>query len=76
MTKVADYNSQYLAEKRVPAVVELVGGMITFLIDALHRDGRTPLISMHHEQGAAFAAEGLRRTIQWSREKDAANHVQ
>ena len=61
MTKVADYIADFLAEKQVSAVFELVGGMITFLIDSLHRDGRIPLISMHHEQGAAFAAEGMAR---------------
>lgn len=59
--KVADYIAEYLAEKQVPAVFELVGGMITFLVDSIHRDGRTRLVSMHHEQGAAFAAEGLAR---------------
>jgi acetolactate synthase-1/2/3 large subunit len=59
--KVADYIAEYLAEKRVPAVFELVGGMITFLIDSIHCDGRTKLVSMHHEQGAAFAAEGAAR---------------
>ena len=59
--KVADYIAEYLAEKHVPAVFELVGGMITFLIDSIHREGHTRLISMHHEQGAAFAAEGAAR---------------
>jgi len=59
--KVADYIAEYLAEKQVPAVFELVGGMITFLIDSIYRDGRTRIISMHHEQGAAFAAEATAR---------------
>jgi acetolactate synthase-1/2/3 large subunit len=58
---VADYIAEYLAEKQVPAVFELVGGMITFLIDSIHRNGRTKLVSMHHEQGAAFAAEAAGR---------------
>jgi acetolactate synthase-1/2/3 large subunit len=58
---VADYIAEYLAERQVPAVFELVGGMITFLIDSIHREGHTRLISMHHEQGAAFAAEGAAR---------------
>jgi len=59
--KVADYIAEFLAEKQVPAVYELVGGMITFLVDSLHRHGQTKIISMHHEQGAAFAAEGAGR---------------
>lgn len=40
---------------------ELIGGMIALMIDALHRDGRIRVVSMHHEQGAAFAAEGHSR---------------
>lgn len=59
--KVADYVASFLAEKRVPAVFELVGGMITFLIDSIHRAGQVQLISMHHEQAAAFAAEAAAR---------------
>lgn len=59
--KVADYIAKYLAEKNVPAVFELVGGMITFLIDSIYRDGQTKLVSMHHEQSAAFAAEASAR---------------
>ena len=59
--KVADYIAEYLAERRVPAVFELVGGMITFLIDSIYRHGQTRIISMHHEQGAAFAAEAAGR---------------
>jgi acetolactate synthase I/II/III large subunit len=59
--KVADYIAEFLAERRVPAVFELVGGMITFLIDSIHRHGQTRIVSMHHEQGAAFAAEAAGR---------------
>lgn len=59
--KVTDYIAKYLAEKKVPAVFELVGGMITFLVDSIHQEGQTRLISMHHEQGAAFAAEASAR---------------
>lgn len=59
--KVADYVAYFLAEKRVPAVFELVGGMITFLIDSINHAGQVQLISMHHEQAAAFAAEATAR---------------
>jgi acetolactate synthase-1/2/3 large subunit len=38
-----------------------VGGMITFLLDSLHQKTGIQIISMHHEQGAAFAAEGAGR---------------
>ena len=59
--KVSDYIAETLAVKEVPAVFELVGGMITHLLDSIHTRGVTPIISMRHEQGAAFAAEGCSR---------------
>jgi len=61
MMIVADYVAEVIEQKKVTAVFEMVGGMITFLLDALHRRGATPIVSMHHEQGAAFAAEGAAR---------------
>lgn len=59
--KASDYVAEFLAAQRVPAVFELSGGMITHLLDSLHTDGRTKVVSMHHEQGAAFAAEAAGR---------------
>ena len=35
--------------------------MITIMVDELHRSDSIQVHSMHHEQGAAFAAEGLAR---------------
>jgi len=61
MQKASDYIADLLAAERVPAVFELVGGMITHLLDSVHLRGATPIISMRHEQGAAFAAEGCTR---------------
>lgn len=58
---VSDYLAKFLAEKQVPAVFELVGGMTTFMLDSIHRHGKTRIVSMHHEQGAAFAAEAVGR---------------
>lgn len=60
-TKASDYLAAFLAAQGVPCVFEMSGGMITFLLDALHRRGATRIVSMHHEQGAAFAAEGIGR---------------
>ncbi|MDQ3802614.1 MAG: thiamine pyrophosphate-binding protein [Acidobacteriota bacterium] len=37
------------------------GGMIAPLLDALHRDGRVPLITFGHEQAAAFAVDAVAR---------------
>jgi len=63
MQKVTDYIADVLEAERVPAVFELVGGMITHLLDSIHLKNATPIISMKHEQSAAFAAEGCARML-------------
>ncbi len=57
----AEYIARYLEKRGVGQVFELVGGMITFLLDALHQYSSIRIVSMHHEQGAAFAADGAGR---------------
>ena len=57
----AEYVAHYLHARGVTHVYELIGGMITFLLDALHKETDIKIVSMHHEQGAAFAAEGWAR---------------
>ena len=57
----AEYIARYLESRGVTHIYELIGGMITFLLDSIHRHTKIQLISMHHEQGAAFAAEGWAR---------------
>lgn len=57
----AEYVALYLKSRGVTHVYELIGGMITFLLDALHQKTDIKIVSMHHEQGAAFAAEGWAR---------------
>jgi acetolactate synthase I/II/III large subunit len=59
--RVADYLAKYLYAQGVTHVFELVGGMITVLLDAMHQQGDIKIVSMHHEQGAGFAAEGWAR---------------
>ncbi len=59
--KVSDYIASYLSMQGVTHVYELVGGMITHLLDSVHRAGKIQIISMHHEQGAAFAADAYGR---------------
>lgn len=61
--KASDYIAETLAVRKVPAVFELIGGMITHMVDSIHVCGKTPLISMRHEQGAAFAAEAAGRIL-------------
>jgi acetolactate synthase-1/2/3 large subunit len=57
----ADYIAQFIADKKVPAVFTLSGGMIAFIVDAIYRLGKTPIIGMRHEQAAGFAAEASAR---------------
>ncbi len=60
-TTLADCIAQFIAEKNTPAVFQLSGGMIAFIIDAIGRLGKTQIINTRHEQAAGFAAEGSAR---------------
>jgi len=59
--KASDYIARALADKGVKFVFELTGGMITHLLDSLAREERIRIVSCHHEQSAAFAAEAVAR---------------
>jgi acetolactate synthase-1/2/3 large subunit len=59
--KVSDFIAEFLEKKGIKSVFELSGGMITHILDSLHQKTAIKIISMHHEQGAAFAAEGYAR---------------
>lgn len=59
--KASDALAKLLAYKKVHYGFELIGGMITHLVDSINQLGQTKLISVHHEQGAAFAAGGVAR---------------
>lgn len=59
--KVADYIANYLYARGVSHIFELVGGMLTNLVDALYQQKQIQVISVHHEQAAAFAAEAYAR---------------
>lgn len=59
--KATDYITEFLYQQGVRQVFELIGGMITHLVDSLGRDGRIRIVSVHHEQAAAFAAEAAGR---------------
>lgn len=62
--KASDAVAKFLAAHDVQHCFELVGGMITHLLDSFAQDGRFTIVSMHHEQAAAFAAEGVARLHQ------------
>ena len=59
--KASDYIAKFLEAKDIDCVFELSGGMITTLLDSMHLLTKIKIISMHHEQGAAFAADGYGR---------------
>lgn len=59
--KTSDYVARFLAAQDIPQVFEVVGGMITHLLDSMHVQGAPRVVSVHHEQAAAFAAEGFAR---------------
>lgn len=59
--KASDYIADVLQAKGVSLVFELIGGMITHIIDSLDQQGHIKIISMHHEQAAGFAAEAVGR---------------
>ena len=59
--KVSDFIAKFIEKKGVSSVFELSGGMITHILDSLHQNTKVNIVTMHHEQGAAFAAEGFAR---------------
>jgi acetolactate synthase I/II/III large subunit len=59
--KVTDYVADFLHGKGVKQVFELSGGMITHLLDSLCVKKRVQVVSVHHEQAAAFAADACGR---------------
>jgi len=59
--KASDYIVDFLNRKGVTCVFELSGGMIAHLLDSFGRPQPIKVVSMHHEQGAAFAAEAYGR---------------
>lgn len=59
--RVADYIIKFLADKGVDTVFAVSGGGCIYLIDALYNNKNITTIATHHEQSAAFAAEGYAR---------------
>ena len=59
--KASDYIARFLEAQGVTTVFEMSGGMITHLLDSLHQLTKIDIVSMHHEQSAAFAADAYAR---------------
>lgn len=59
--KASDFIAEFLMKKGIKSVFELSGGMITHILDSLNQKTDINIITMHHEQSAAFAAEAYAR---------------
>jgi len=59
--KASDYIAEVLSNNGVRCVFEVSGGMITHLLDSINRQGKIRVVSVHHEQAAAFAADAVGR---------------
>lgn len=59
--KLSDYVIDYLSSRGVTHIFEVAGGSITHLLNSLYDRQDITSVSMHHEQSAAFAAEGYAR---------------
>jgi len=55
--KASDYIVEFLKSKGLRHVYEIAGGMITHILDSLNKEKSIQVISVHHEQAAAFAAD-------------------
>lgn len=59
--KASDYIARFLATQGVTHVYEVIGGMITHMIDSLYQAGEIEIVDVRHEQAAAFAADAMGR---------------
>lgn len=59
--KTSYYIIDYLYKNGVTHIFEVIGGMITHLVDSAYEHGQIKLVSTHHEQSAAFAADAMAR---------------
>jgi acetolactate synthase I/II/III large subunit len=59
--KASDYIATFIEAKGVKNIFELSGGMITHILDSFLLKTKVNIISVHHEQAAAFAADACGR---------------
>ncbi|UKJ08238.1 thiamine pyrophosphate-binding protein [Solitalea lacus] len=59
--KASDFIADFLEKKGIKSVFELSGGMITHLLDSISLRTNINIVTMHHEQSAAFAADAYGR---------------
>ena len=61
IVKASDYIARFLYSRGVRTVYELPGGMITHMLNSLYEFQKIRVVSVHHEQSAAFAADATGR---------------
>lgn len=59
--KAVSYIAKFLKSKGIDTVFELQGGMVARIIDELYREDGINIVSVHHEQAAAMAADAYGR---------------
>ncbi|PJE07907.1 MAG: acetolactate synthase [Legionella sp.] len=59
--KACDYIAKFLKAQDVKFIFEMSGGMITQILDSIDQEGGIDIVSMHHEQSAAFAVDAYGR---------------
>jgi acetolactate synthase-1/2/3 large subunit len=59
--KVSDYIADFLHAQDTGHVFEMAGGMIAHILDSFYQRKSTTIVSVHHEQSAAFAADAYGR---------------
>ena len=59
--KLSDYVIKFISREKVSHIFEVCGGAITHFLDSIYEKKDITAVSMHHEQAAAFAAEGYSR---------------
>lgn len=59
--KVADYIAKFITNEGVDTVFGYQGGAIAHIVNSLYETEGVRFVSVYHEQGAAFAAEGYSR---------------
>lgn len=59
--KASDYIARFIEAQGVTTIFEMSGGMIAHLLDSFHQVTNVNIVSMHHEQSSAFAADAYGR---------------
>lgn len=59
--KLSDYVIDFISKQGVQHIFEMTGGAIVHLLDSTIEQQDMSCVSVHHEQAAAFAAEGYSR---------------